>query len=114
MEQPNIFDVLEAEQSAIYQMFSSLEEADWNHSSSCKGWTVGDVVLHLAQTEEAVVMSVSGDGFPRTEGVSGGTVDELMASWVDVERGIPPADLLARWDKARITPSRRCGPRIHN
>lgn len=101
MDQANIFDALEAEQDAIYQMLSSLDEADWQRPSSCDGWTVGDVVLHLAQTEEAVVMSISGEGFPTIDGVSGATVDELMASWVEVERGSPPPDLLTRWDAAR-------------
>ena len=101
MSPPDIFDALRSEQDAIYRMLSSLDDAEWSHPSSCPGWSVSDVVLHLAQTEEAVVMSVSGEGFPSIEGVSGATVDELMASWVEAERGVRPADLLARWDEAR-------------
>jgi len=100
MEQPNVFDELRAEDAKIYSMLSSLPESDWNCLSSCEGWTVADVVLHLAQTDEAVVASITGAGFPSIQGVSGGTVDELMANWVETERGMSPDDLLARWRRA--------------
>jgi len=56
-----IFDDLEAEQDRLEGILSGLDEAQWTAPSAASGWSVADVVLHLAQTEEAVVASAAGD-----------------------------------------------------
>jgi uncharacterized protein (TIGR03084 family) len=60
---------------------------------------VRDVVLHLAQTEEAVVASIEQRPAPiPVEGAS--NVDEAMEQWVRKERDTTP-DVRARWNEAR-------------
>lgn len=97
----DVFAALEAEQDGIARMLSALDPDAWARPSACAGWTVADVVLHLAQTEEAVAATVAGEPFPVPPGVSGGTIDELMASWVASERDLDRELILDRWDAAR-------------
>ena len=55
-----VFDDLVAEQDRLDAILGGLDEADWAVPSAAAGWTVADVVLHLAQTEEAVTASAAG------------------------------------------------------
>jgi uncharacterized protein (TIGR03083 family) len=43
---------LVAEHAALERLLAQLSEADWTQPTRCEGWTVADVVLHLAQTDE--------------------------------------------------------------
>lgn len=107
-----IFDDLAAEQDRLEKILDGLPERAWWHDSTAPGWTVADVVLHLAQTEEALVAAVSGAGV-RDWARYGDTVDEAMAALVRAERE-GPGDVLARWRSARqtaLTELRRCDPR---
>ena len=74
---------LEAERLADY--LGSLSEADWNHSTACDLWQVGDVVAHLVWIGEFYVKFVSralaGDVSPPP----GSPRDERYA-------GLPPED----------------------
>jgi uncharacterized protein (TIGR03084 family) len=93
---------LEAEQDAIEAMLDGLDEAGWLAPSAAAGWSISDVVLHLAQSEEAVVSSVGGaavslvDAFP----VEGTSIDEIMENRVRAERG-DPFVIFERWRVAR-------------
>src|SRR5690349_17660109 len=87
-------------------MLVALAEPDWERAvPDCPGWTVADVVLHLAQTDELVSAGV-GEGFTAAaERLAGGprdhgTVDDLIARMVANERGASAADVLARWQSA--------------
>ena len=51
---------LAAQQDELSSIVSSLDEAGWQHPSRCEGWSVADVVLHLAQTNEMAVASLQG------------------------------------------------------
>jgi uncharacterized protein (TIGR03084 family) len=95
-----IFDDLEAEQERLQRILDGLDQAQWASQSGAPGWTVADVVLHLAQTEEAVVASTAGIslGFPRA---SDATVDEVMDELVQAERAAP-AQIFERWREARL------------
>jgi uncharacterized protein (TIGR03084 family) len=70
---------------------------------SCEGWTIHDVVLHLAQTDEFAVKSAHGDLRPGlTEMFRGGdgiasNVDEAAGAMVDAERGTTGVAVRARW-----------------
>jgi uncharacterized protein (TIGR03084 family) len=99
-----LYDDLEAEQDRLDEVLTSLGRDDWGRLSAAAGWSVSDVVLHLAQTEELVVASVKGDlaafaGDPGRGG--GGSVDEFAARWVEDERGSPPDAVYPRWRAAR-------------
>jgi uncharacterized protein (TIGR03084 family) len=93
-----IFDDLAAEQDRLEDILSDLDEAQWTSPSSADGWTVADVVLHLAQSEEGVVASASAGGDLRPTG--GRTVDEAMDELVQAER-TAPAQVFRRWREAR-------------
>jgi uncharacterized protein (TIGR03084 family) len=98
-----IFDDLEAEQDRIEAILQGLDDAAWNAPSAAAGWSVADVVLHLAQTEEAVISSCGGQGLLEElpPYVAGATdMDDVMARWVEAER-TEPAVVFERWRKAR-------------
>jgi uncharacterized protein (TIGR03084 family) len=92
-----VLDDYLAETARLEGILGQLTEAQWLTESGASGWSVADVVLHLAQSEETVVASASGAD-PR-EGVAG-TVDDWAARKVAAERAAP-AEVFARWKKAR-------------
>ena len=55
-----IFDDLEAEQEQLHAVLAGLTEEQWLAPSAAAGWSVADVMLHLAQTEEGVIASAAG------------------------------------------------------
>ena len=83
-----IFDDLEAEQDRLEEILGGLGEAQWAAPSAAPGWSVTDVVLHLAQSEEAVVVSAEG-AVLRPAPESGATVDQIMHELVQAERAEP-------------------------
>lgn len=101
MAEQDVFDALEAEGDRIERLLDGLPAEAWATESQCPGWTVSDVVLHLAQTEEAVAATTTGGAFEVPSGVSGGNVDEIMDAWVAAERGDAPDVVLGRWKTAR-------------
>jgi uncharacterized protein (TIGR03084 family) len=94
-----IFDDLQAEQDRLEGILAGLDEAQWASPSQAMGWTVADVVLHLAQTEEAVQATAAGASFAVRAG-SGATLDEVMDGLVRAERAAP-AQVFGRWRRAR-------------
>jgi len=97
-----VFDDLAAEQERLEGILGDLGEAQWRSPSGAAGWTIADVVLHLAQSEESVVATVSGrDLRTGLTGRADGTVDELMAERVRAERGPTPGVVFGRWQRAR-------------
>jgi uncharacterized protein (TIGR03084 family) len=109
-----VYDDLAAEQAQLDEVLGSLSPADWARASGAAGWSVSDVVLHLAQTEELVVASAGGDvvSFGRDAG-GGGSIDELVARSVSDERDTPPDAVYQRWRRARraaLDALRACPP----
>lgn len=94
-----IFDDLEAEQDRLEEILTGLAAAQWAAPSAAPGWSIADVVLHLAQTEEAVVASAGGAGL-RPERGSGATVDQIVDDLVRAERD-EPSRIFLRWRQAR-------------
>ena len=109
-----IFEDLEAEQDRLDGILAGLDEAQWNSPSAAAGWTVADVVLHLAQSDEAVLASAAGADLragPAARGSvgagsggvgaeSGASVDEIMNQLVMAERAAP-AEVFTRWRQAQ-------------
>jgi uncharacterized protein (TIGR03084 family) len=94
-----IFDDLEAEQDRLEGILSSLDDRQWTAPSSADGWTVSDVVLHLAQSEEAVVASATQASTGRWP-ASGAPVDAVADQLVQAERA-QPGPVFERWRTAR-------------
>ena len=100
MTRTDVFDDLQAEQEALAAVLRGLSIDDWSRPSAATGWTVADVVLHLAQTEEAVITSTS-----RTAGGTdwhryGDSVGVVMAAMVRAERASGDV-VFERWQAAR-------------
>jgi len=94
---------LAEQQAELSGLLTRLGDDGWAHPSRCEGWTVADVVLHLAQTNEMAVASAEGrfaeylaEQAKRLPPVS--SVDDSADAMVTLERGAPVADLLARWE----------------
>jgi uncharacterized protein (TIGR03084 family) len=94
-----VIDDLEAEQERLEAILEALDEAAWRSPSAAEGWSVADVVLHLAQTEDAVVwMATGGDADrPRLQGPG---VDDAAERMVQAERA-EPAVVFERWKEGR-------------
>ena len=100
MTATDVFDDLEAEQEALAAVLGALSAEDWTRPSAAAGWTVADVVLHLAQTDEAVVATAGGPAGVPDWNRYGDTVEDAMAAMVRAER-VPWAVVLERWQAAR-------------
>jgi uncharacterized protein (TIGR03084 family) len=98
-----ILDDLVAEQDRLEAILASLDAAAWEAQSGAPGWTVADVVLHLAQTEEDVVAAAAaaeatgrgGEWRDRAE-----PLDAAIERRVRAERPAPQA-AFERWRIAR-------------
>ena len=95
-----IFDDLEAELDRLEAILERLTPEQWETESAAPGWTMVDVVLHLAQTEEGVVATL-GSGFAGADWRQGAeNLDQAVDRQVRAERA--PADVVfARWRDAR-------------
>jgi len=95
-----IFDDLAAEQDRLRDILADLDQAQWASPSEAAGWTVSDVVLHLAQSEEAVLASASGVSLAARRS-SGLTVDQVVDQRVRAERAAPGV-VFRRWHQAAL------------
>lgn len=98
---------LSEQHDELWGLVDELDEGAWQLPSRCPGWTVADVVLHLAQTEEMALASFEdrlGDAAGAFVGDPGdrdpGTVDDMAAWAVARERGEPGAVVATRWRAA--------------
>jgi uncharacterized protein (TIGR03084 family) len=87
---------LAAQQDELAGFVAGAGAEDLSLPSRCPGWSVADVLLHLAQTNEMAVASLEG----RLDAWSiqyanvvppGAGIDELAGALVDFERGAPEA-----------------------
>lgn len=96
-----IVAALAAQQDELDGILRDATEADWETPTRCPGWTVSDVVLHLAQTDELALASVE-DRLAEvasswTDADEAGTVDDRAGALVAQQRGAPPQEVLERW-----------------
>jgi uncharacterized protein (TIGR03084 family) len=97
---PVVIDDLEAEQDELEAVLAGLSPAGWLTPSAASGWTIADVVLHLAQTEEAVPVALTGAGPALDWQRFGPTVDAAMAAMVELQRA-SAGQVFERWRAAR-------------
>jgi uncharacterized protein (TIGR03084 family) len=97
-----VYDDLEAEQDRLDQVLGALGRDDWDRPSAAAGWSVSDVVLHLAQSEELVVASAVGDlALFANDTVRDRSVGGFAGRRVEDERGATPDAVYQRWRAAR-------------
>ena len=99
-----IVGALRDQQAELGNIVSGLGDDDLLRPSRCDGWTVADVLLHLAQTNEMAVASVEGrfaafidDAAAGLDAV--GSVDDWAGALVAKERGAP-SESLSRWERS--------------
>lgn len=82
-------------------LVSGLEPGEWELPSACPGWTLADVLVHLAQTNEVAIASLTGrwDEVTATwaRGAEGATVDDIAAAAVAGDRRRDGAEVHAWW-----------------
>lgn len=100
MTPPDVIEDLAAEHDQIDALLTKLSPADWLTPSAAAGWTIADVVLHLAQTEEGVAAALGTGAQAVRWGDYGSNVDEAMAAMVRIQRA-EPAEVFERWRAAR-------------
>ena len=98
----SVVDDLVAEGVRLDSILSLLTEAQWLADSAADGWSVADVVLHLAQSDEGVAATAAGErgAGPRAGAGADSTVDEWAARMVAAERAAP-AEVFLRWRRSR-------------
>lgn len=89
------------QQAELAGYVADLGADDLLRPSRCDGWTVADVLLHLAQTDEMAVASVEGrlQEFVDATASSiepGGTIDDWAGALVDAQR-TDPVTARDRW-----------------
>jgi uncharacterized protein (TIGR03084 family) len=96
-----ILNALAAQQAELAGLLAGRADDEWQLPSPCEGWTVADVVLHLAQTNELAIASAEGYvGEIAAEfgaGPGSGNVDDTAALMVAEQRDAPVAELHERW-----------------
>src|SRR3954451_14402921 len=97
-----ILAALADQQDQLGALLEDLDEDGWQRPSRCDGWTVADVVLHLAQTNELASASASGRmAEALDERARGprqtGSVDDGADFLVARERGQPGPVIRDRW-----------------
>lgn len=98
---PEVDQALAEQLAELDDFLGSLSDVDWDRPSPCEGWSVSDVVLHLAQTNEMAIASAQGRYdeviAPMRAARPAQNVDEGAALAVEMERGQAPETVLARW-----------------
>src|SRR5260221_2046156 len=91
---------LSAQHAELAGLLRELDDTAWAAPSRCDGWSVSDVVLHLAQTDEMALASLAGNLNEHVEAkaaawTTAASVDDGAGLLVDAERG-DPADVVLR------------------
>ncbi|MEY2472786.1 MAG: hypothetical protein QOK28_2115, partial [Actinomycetota bacterium] len=96
-----ILAALAEQQAELDGLIGALDSTAWSNPSRCDGWSVSDVVLHLAQTNEMALASLEHrmdaylDDMLRGLPASA-NVDDGAGAMVDKERGASPDEVYAR------------------
>lgn len=93
---------LAEQQAELDRLICPIQEPAWAQQSRCEGWSVSDVVLHLAQTNEMAIGSLTGTFDEVLTALTTGLapskdVDDGAGLMVDKERGASPPETYARW-----------------
>jgi uncharacterized protein (TIGR03084 family) len=98
----DIIGALADQQAELTRVLAALTGADWDRPSRCPEWTVKDVVLHLAQTNEMASASAGGHFDETIRRLTAGlapadSVDEGADLMVARDRGLTGQEVRDRW-----------------
>lgn len=100
-----IIAALSEQHAELDGLLAPLDDERWSRPSACEGWSVADVVVHLAQTDEMALASLDGRFSATLDGLLAGlppvgSLDAAVDAMVVKERGEPAAAVYARWSRA--------------
>jgi uncharacterized protein (TIGR03084 family) len=101
----DILNALAAQHAELAQIVDACSGDDWERPTRCEGWDVGDVLVHLAQTDELASISARGELDSYVGGFLGASdrtvsVDEAAAAQVDIDRAAGGIAIRRRWHDA--------------
>jgi len=102
----DIWGVVDSERSALAGELAALSDEQWTSASMCPGWTVRDVVAHMAATASMTPATF----FPKLIG-SGFKFDRLQAKGIAEQKGTDSADTLAHFRSIVTSRKRPPGPK---
>lgn len=112
-----ILDVSARQHEELDGLVAGLDETGWALPSRCPEWSIADVLLHLAQTNEMTVASAQGR-FTKEAAAFGNAVetappgarsDDLAGLAVAAQRGQPPKAVYERWRAASAAQAEALG-----
>ncbi len=98
----NPYDLMESEAARLEFYFGSLKGDDWDEASACEGWSVKDVLAHLAGGEEynrACLTDSVSTMFERYAARGATDVHSFNALGVADRKDRSPADLLDEFQR---------------
>ena len=104
------FDLLDREAARIDRCLSALPTDEWARPSRCEGWSVRDVLAHLAASEGYHQACLDGEvkAWLAREASKGGTdIASVNAIGIAGRADQPPSRLLAEWRRANAETRRR-------
>ncbi len=107
MAMDSVVEALVDQQKDLAEILEQLDEAGWQAPTRCDGWRVADVVLHLAQSDEMALASVSGTFAQFAEAqnavwTKSTSVDDAAEIMVRKERGGSTVQLFKRWNDVAL------------
>lgn len=93
---------LEEQHDELGTILGDLADGDWHLPTRCPGWAIGDVVLHLAQTDDLATASIEGRFAEAMEAATRGlgpatSIDEGAGQMVAAEGWPSGPVVLDRW-----------------
>ena len=106
------FAIFDAEAGRLDRFFGSLEGGAWRRPSRCGGWSVRDVLAHLAGQEAYNHACLNDDldaffAWLRREGVAGEGFGEFNQWCVRTRRDVAVSEVLAEWRAANTVTRQR-------
>lgn len=100
----DVVDALRAQLDELGRLLDDATEDDLARPSPCPGWSVSDVVLHLAQTNDVATASAQGR-WEEAVGMwgdlaDGVTVDDVVGDAVEALRGQSGLEIVAWWRRS--------------
>lgn len=89
-------DALEADRADLLRICAGLSEADWREDSGCGGWTVQDVVSHMAALCWLVVDR------SKLPDVTGLPTERAQDVYVEQRRSMTPAEVVADYESVSL------------
>lgn len=99
------FDIFDAEAARLDRFFGALDAGQWRRPTRCAGWSVRDVLAHLAGEEAYNHACLDGDldrflAWLQREGMAWERLGEFNEWCVRTRQQVPVSEVLAEWRAA--------------